>query len=133
LGLDITPGDIISIAAAIELHEIPYDTFTLGQQELYRTNTLLVDVLKTADALDRYRLPKLKWWINDEHLRLRPSLSLKQIAFTVVATSEGNFLKQSDSHASVRSATKQGHSRYDPLHDHWHNTHVFYTPYRRGL
>ena len=32
------------------------------------TNTIYDVLLKTADALDRYRLPKEKWWINSKYL-----------------------------------------------------------------
>lgn len=32
------------------------------------TNTIYDVLLKTADALDRYRLPKERWWVNSKYL-----------------------------------------------------------------
>lgn len=132
-GSTLTVEDIVSIETAIALHEVPYKDFTLQQQSLYHEHAILVDLLKTADALDRYRLPKLKWWINDEYLRLVPSPAMKQIAFNLIALSEGNFLKLKDSQESVISATRHLQLRHDPTNAHWHNTHVFYGTYGRGL
>jgi hypothetical protein len=47
-----------------------------------------VDIVKTADALDRYRLPKLKWWINDSYLRCLPPDWIKRTAYDLVVASE---------------------------------------------
>lgn len=44
--------------------------------------------LRTADALDRYRLPKVKWWIDESFLSLRPEESMKSFAFDLVVGSE---------------------------------------------
>lgn len=132
-GLTFTPEDIISIETAIALHEVPYKDFTPQQQSLYHEHTVLVDLLKTADALDRYRLPKLKWWINDEYLHHVPSPAMKQVAFNLVALSEGNFLKLNNSYEGVMSATRHLQLRHDSINAHWHNTHVFYGTYGRGL
>ena len=80
--------DVFAISTAIELHETPYQAFSPRQQARYCSFSLLVDALKTSDALDRYRLPKLKWWINDAHLRLKPPHWLKQAAFDIVMKTE---------------------------------------------
>jgi hypothetical protein len=73
-GVDLKPVDVAGIEAAVALHETPYVNFTSQQKELYYDHKILVDLLKTADALDRYRLPKLKWWINDEFCQLNPRM-----------------------------------------------------------
>lgn len=132
-GLELTPTEIASIEAAIALHEVPYRDFTLQQKSLYSKHRALTDLLKTADALDRYRLPKLKWWINDEYLSFIPSPNIKQIAFDLIALSEGNFLKLKDSHKSVMVATRHLHSRRDTAYINWNNTHVFYRSHGRGI
>ncbi len=79
---------IATAALVIELHETPYPYFTERQQRAYSECRGLFDALKTADALDRYRLPKLTWWINDDRLTLRPPAWLKQLAFDLVLRTE---------------------------------------------
>ena len=43
-----------------------------------------IDTLKTADALDRYCQPKLKWWISDDYLKLKPSQDMKFFLTTLL-------------------------------------------------
>ena len=131
--LTLTAENIASIETAIALHEIPYEEFTQQQISQYQEHTMLVDLLKTADALDRYRLPKLKWWINDRYLHLTPSHAVKQIAYNITALSEGNFLRMNNSQESVLCAIRHLQLRHDPFNSDWHNTHIFYGTYSRGL
>ncbi len=44
--------------------------------------------LRAADALDRFRLPKVKWWIDDSYLEIKPEAKMKQFSFNLVVTSE---------------------------------------------
>lgn len=46
-------------AIAARLHEIPYAEFTAHDEREYLRAQTVTDVLKSADALDRYRLPKI--------------------------------------------------------------------------
>lgn len=78
------------IFRAIGLHEAPYSEIT---EDSYDEFNVAVDILKTADALDRYRLPKQKWWINDQYLRYIPPDWLKQTAYNLVVLSESVCLK----------------------------------------
>ncbi len=44
--------------------------------------------LRAADALDRFRLPKVKWWIDDSYLEIKPEAALKEFSFNLVVSSE---------------------------------------------
>jgi len=87
------------ISNAIYFHEIPYSQ--IRTDERYLKHKMIIDLLKTADALDRYRLPKLKWWINDDFLRLIPDKFQKQFAFNLVINSEKKYLFNGNSTESV--------------------------------
>ncbi len=88
-----------SIKVAIKLHEVDYNL--MSKYIAYQKNSMIVDILKTADALDRYRLPKLKWWIDDKFLKLKPSDEFKAFAFDLIITSEKRFLQGNKSEASI--------------------------------
>ncbi len=91
--------DINSISAAILLHNKDYNVFS-GYPN-YLKNKFVVDFLKSGDALDRYRLPKLKWWINNQYLSLIPSEEAKLFAYELVLESEKKFLEINDSKKAV--------------------------------
>ena len=57
--------------------------------------------LRTADALDRYRLPKVKWWIDDSYLETKPEESLKSFAFDLIVCSEQRMLQGTDHKSGV--------------------------------
>lgn len=57
--------------------------------------------LRTADALDRYRLPKVKWWIDDSYLSIKPTESLKILAFNLILCSEQKILNGTESKTAV--------------------------------
>lgn len=96
-----------AIAAAIELHDVPYSAFDDLQTQKYESARSIVDILKTADALDRYRLPKLKWWPSHEHLRLIPPRWLHRYAFDLVLTTEGHRLGGLSSERSIVDALNE--------------------------
>jgi len=78
--------DIDEIATLINLHN--YDYQDLNNMDKYWKFAGGIDALKAADALDRYRLPKLKWWPNDKFLKLKPSTKLKALSFNLFLLSE---------------------------------------------
>lgn len=84
---------------AIYFHELPIDEFS--QKETYRHFKEEIDIVRAADALDRYRLPKTKWWINDKKLKMRIPLYLKNAAFGMTVRSEESFLNGAGSEESV--------------------------------
>jgi len=98
-GITLSIKDIDEIASAIYFHEIPYGQI-LSDKE-YLKHKEIIDLLKTADALDRYRLPKLKWWINDDFIIVIPNESEKSFAYNLVVNSEKNYLSVNDSAKSV--------------------------------
>lgn len=93
-----------SIMTAIRLHEVDYKL--MSDDTTYQEHSIIVDILKTADALDRYRLPKLKWWIDNKFLKLKPTDEFKAFAFDLVTTSEERFLQGDKNELSVIQALK---------------------------
>lgn len=91
-----------AIAAAIRFHEMPYGSID-GSPE-YAGRERIVDILKTADALDRYRLPKRKWWIDDACLKVKPPEGFKAFAFGLIVGSERLFLEGADGASAVARA-----------------------------
>ncbi len=59
-------------------------------------STWLANCLRTADALDRYRLPKKSWWIDDKYLEIKTDDQLKALAFQNVAATEKRLLGSDD-------------------------------------
>jgi hypothetical protein len=92
------------IATAVALHDIAYEQFGDVEQRQHESAGPIVDVLKAADALDRYRQPKLKWWPNDDRLRIVPPAWLKSFAYRLVLRSEANHLAGFPSDRSVIAA-----------------------------
>ncbi|MER7671827.1 hypothetical protein ABTY61_25675 [Kitasatospora sp. NPDC096128] len=73
---------------AVALHDVPYDAFTDTQVSAYRQSPHLVDLLKAADAFDRYRLPLRRWWPDPGRLRVALPPWLPPVAFDLVVHSE---------------------------------------------
>ncbi len=92
------------ISRAVKFHEIPYDQIVVESD--YKTHSRIIDIIKTSDALDRYRLPQLKWWIDDIYLKIKPTEDFKAFAFDLVTTSERNFLQGQDNVSSIKESLK---------------------------
>jgi hypothetical protein len=86
---------VLQMETAVAQHDIPYTD---------EPTSILTDIVKTADALDRYRLPKLKWWLDDQLVRLKPSSEMKAFAFDLAYDSEMAYLDGAHSETAVRSA-----------------------------
>jgi hypothetical protein len=82
--------DIDEIHSAIFYHNVPYEK--IDENRDLEKNRLLIDILKTADALDRYRLPSLRLWFKDKYVSIVPSNDLKFTAYNLVIKSEAKFL-----------------------------------------
>lgn len=89
-GVAFSNNDKEEIYSAIYYHGLPYEKFE--KEGLYLRNRIIVDFLKTADALDRYRLPKLKWWFNPEMVKIIPSREVMVLAYNLVLESERKHL-----------------------------------------
>lgn len=103
-GVDHSPDRVLRAAVAVRLHEVPYDAFGERDTTEHAAAEQVTDVLKTADALDRYRLPKQKWWPNDQFLRALPPPWLHSVAFELVVETETARLDGADSAEAVRTA-----------------------------
>lgn len=60
--------------------------------DILKQKSELTEILRAADALDRYRLPKIKWWINDKYLLNPLSDDIKSFAFDFMVKSENEIL-----------------------------------------
>lgn len=63
---------------------------------ILKESGFLTKLLRTADALDRYRLPKIKWWIDENFLEVIPPEYLKSFAFELMIKSERKILNGVD-------------------------------------
>lgn len=88
-----------AVMSLVEFHEKPDNQGSIINR--YKTQ---LDILKTADALDRYRQPKLKWRINDIYLNLLPSDTHKQFAYELVLESEKKHLDGLDNFNCILQA-----------------------------
>lgn len=100
-GIDHTVERVRKMAIAIRLHDIPYSAFTEADAADHSATEVVTDLLKTADALDRYRLPTLKWWPRYEYLRVEPPTWLRRAAFDLVVETETVCLDGLDSATAV--------------------------------
>ncbi|GAA2266809.1 hypothetical protein GCM10010430_59870 [Kitasatospora cystarginea] len=103
-GLVATPRRIIQAATAIRLHDLPYDTFGADDHADHRRAGRICDLVKAADALDRYRLPKLSWWPDARHVREPSFDQLRAVAFDLVVISETAHLAGASSAEAVMYA-----------------------------
>ncbi|MBA7715237.1 hypothetical protein ES703_124278 [subsurface metagenome] len=88
--IHLSQKDIKEIYYSISFHDLPYDQIVKSiNYEKYKD---LTDILKTADALDRYRLPSIRLWFKDKYVFFIPPDYLKCLAYQIVITSETNFL-----------------------------------------
>jgi hypothetical protein len=108
-GLTATPRRIVQAATAVRLHDVPYEAFTLDDRADHAHAERVTDVLKAADALDRYRLPKTAWWPQARYVRVPAFDRLRGLAFDLVLISERAHLAGADGSEAVRRAlTEKG-------------------------
>lgn len=98
-GIKLTAKDINEIYWIIAFHELPKNI--IEKNKNYTRSKSGTDILRMADALDRYRLPRTKWWINEKILGCRVPLRFKQTAFDLVAKSEQRYVRGESSKKSV--------------------------------
>jgi hypothetical protein len=95
--IDSTTLNIGKLLYAIEFHETPdFQIPKAGDEH----NTLL-KYLKLVDAMDRFRLPSLKWWLDNKHLSLTAPDEIIMFAFKLVLESESYFLYNKFSFAKL--------------------------------
>jgi hypothetical protein len=103
----VSPRAIDQTATAVRLHDVPYGAFTPEDHADHHRAEALTDLLKAADALDRYRLPRLKWWPKTAHLRVPQIEHLRAVAFDLVVWSEAAHLDDQDSVSAVLTALER--------------------------
>lgn len=103
-GLAATPRRIVQAATTVRLHDMPYEAFTADDTSDHARAERITDVVKAADALDRYRLPKLKWWPDSRYVREPAFDQLRGLAFDLVLVSERAYLAGASGTAAVRYA-----------------------------
>jgi hypothetical protein len=73
------------VLTAVKYHNIENGLIPKRAQE---ESGDVIRILKTADALDRFRLPKTKWWVNIERLEMKDVVSLIPLARYITLRSE---------------------------------------------
>ncbi|MFB7367152.1 hypothetical protein ACFC05_33675, partial [Streptomyces hydrogenans] len=89
---------------AVRLHDLPYERFAPDDRADHARTRTITDLLKAADALDRYRLPKLTWWPTPARVRSEAFADLRTTAFELVVRSESAWLAGADSAEAVLSS-----------------------------
>lgn len=100
--VDLSGEDVKEIYHAIRFHAFDYQEF--ADFEEYEDNKTIIDLLKTADSLDRFRLPKLKWWINNDYLKIKPSREIIAFGFKSFFYSERFALSGVEDIKSIKKA-----------------------------
>ncbi|MFJ8602302.1 hypothetical protein ACIREM_27030 [Streptomyces shenzhenensis] len=106
-GLTPTASAVSQAAISVRLHDVPYEDFTATNEADYARARQISDLVKAADALDRYRLPKLRWWPNARHVRANGFVQLRACAFDLVVWSEASHLRGLDSASAVLAALER--------------------------
>ncbi|WP_280718568.1 hypothetical protein [Kitasatospora sp. MAP5-34] len=106
LGRELPPDLAAQAADAIGLHDVPYAGFTPQQNLAYHQARHLIDLLKAADCLDRYRLPLTRWWPDTSHLRIVIPAWLHPVAFDLVVRSEQARLNGATNHSALIHASQ---------------------------
>ncbi|MFC1438007.1 hypothetical protein ABUW04_07020 [Streptacidiphilus sp. N1-10] len=104
LGVDMAPQWLQPAVLAIALHDIPYPAFTPDQRRAYTHWPHMVDLLKAADCLDRYRLPRTSWWPDPARLRVTVPSWLHPFAFDLMVSSEQARLDGADNRTALSRA-----------------------------
>ncbi len=100
--IELSEEEIDTIYYSILFHDLPYKK--ISDDPNYKKYKVFIDITKTADALDRYRLPKVDWWIKDHLVSFVPSDDFKLVAYQLVVSSETHFLNGIDGATSVFKA-----------------------------
>lgn len=95
--IELLESEIGLIDAAVRFHEIDQHSIKASVDSRYWQ---IIDIIKVADALDRYRQPKEKWWINEDYLEIKPSKPLKESAFNLMYKLEDYYLETNDNSAA---------------------------------
>lgn len=90
------------ISKIIFFHDIDSESIKSGSDE-----SILLDILRSSDGLDRYRQPKLKWWPDFNRFKSTPLLEDQAFAYNLVVSSEEKYLQGFSSIDAVISSIKE--------------------------
>ena len=88
-----------AIKFAISVHNDSYDS--IKKRKNYKRFKFFVDIIKTADALDRYRFPRSDWWFSQHFVVLPVSVKEMSFAFDLAAISELMFFITRNNNKSI--------------------------------
>lgn len=74
-----------NIVESVAFHDIDYESIP---KHIYESHMLAIDIIKAADALDRYIQPKEKWWPNTNYIKIKESHKLLSICRKITLDSE---------------------------------------------
>ena len=94
-----------SIRFAIYVHNDPYEEIV--KKPSYQKFKFFVDILKTADALDRYRFPREDWWLNLSFIILHPNIESMGFAYDLMLESETLYLHTKNNQFSIAKALQK--------------------------
>ncbi len=85
--ITLSKNRINDILIAIKYHETPYESVP----KQIRNNAIL-NLIKTADALDRFRLPNKEWWLNIDYLSIIPTSELIKFSLELLLQTEKKYI-----------------------------------------
>jgi HD superfamily phosphohydrolase YqeK len=91
------------VLAAIKYHNLGNNKIP---KKIHSKYSKIIGIIKTADALDRFRQPKKKWWVDPKRLKLRKASEFIPFARYLTIRSEYLALKKASNKTSLLKAMK---------------------------
>ena len=89
---------------ACKFHDVDYHNIPNNILDKYKLD---IDIIKAADALDRFRLPKKKWWPNKKFINITASHILIPYSRILTIKSEERILKGDEPVNAVLETAEQ--------------------------
>lgn len=94
----LSSDDRLMIIASVKNHSLDYADMPSSDLNVYKD---AIDILKAADALDRFRMPKEKWWPRVEFINLEVAHKLIPYSRKLTIESERMILSDIDQYEAV--------------------------------
>jgi hypothetical protein len=95
------------LEVTVTYHETNYEDIP---SEVLAKHQRVIDIVKAADALDRYRMPKARWFPNPEFMALQEAHALLPLAKRLTIESEELVLNGQDIRTAVINTAKKVYS-----------------------
>lgn len=105
----LSNSDRQMIVASVANHSKDYSDIPSYDLDAYK---VAIDILKAADALDRFRMPKEKWWPRIELIKLQAAHGLIPYAKELTISSERKILSDEDPYQAVFESAKEIFRRF---------------------